>query len=130
MTESKRGPGQPPWIPTKEIIEQVESYAALGLTKEQIADCLGISYQTLNEKTKEYADFSEAIKRGQSKGIARMANLLTKSADGGSVPAQIFYLKARAKWSDLQTEEVEKAVKNELQEIRNSVQEWMQNQKK
>jgi len=105
MDEAKHPGGRPPWIPTKKILEEVESYAALGLTKEQIANCLGISYQTLNEKSKEYSEFAEAIKRGLDKGIARMANLLIKHAEAGSVPSVIFFLKARAKWSDQNKDE-------------------------
>jgi len=92
--------GRPPWIPGKEAIEKVEEYASLGLTKEQIANCLGISYQTFNEKTKEYQEFSDAVKRGQDKGIAKVAEKLIINVNLGNVPAQIFYLKARAKWSD------------------------------
>ena len=91
---------RPGWIPTPERLEQVESYAALGLNKQQIADCLGIHYDTLNEKNKAYPEFSEALSRGQSKGIARMTNLLLKHAEAGNSSSVIFYLKARAKWSD------------------------------
>lgn len=91
---------RPEWIPTPERIEQVESYASLGLTKLQIADCLGISYDTLNEKCKEYSEFSEALKRGESKGIAMVANELVKNAKVGNVTAQIFFLKCRAGWKE------------------------------
>jgi|SRR6478736_5967279 len=118
--------GRPEWIPTPETLEKVEGYAALGLTKEQIASCLGISYQTFNEKTKEYSEFSDAVKRGLDKGIARMANLLIKHAEGGNVPSVIFFLKARAKWSDQNIEEVEKAIKNELNAVREMVQKCLQ----
>lgn len=118
--------GRPEWIPTPERIEKAEGYAALGLTKEQIARCLGISYETLNEKTKYYPEFSDAIKDGQAKGIARAANLLIKFAEGGSVPSVIFYLKAVGKWSDQNLEEVQTAIKSELDEVRKMVQECLQ----
>ena len=85
---------------TEEIIKKAESLAANGLTKEEIAHCLDISYQTLNEKTKQYSEFSEAIKRGKSKGIGMMANNLVKLAKGGNAAANIFWLKARAKWKE------------------------------
>ena len=117
---------RPEWIPTPATIEKVEGYAALGLTKEQIASCLGISYQTLNEKTKYYPEFADAIKAGLDKGIARMANLLIKHAESGSVPSVIFFLKARAKWSDQNIEEVEKAIKTELNAVREMVQKCLQ----
>lgn len=122
--------GRPAWEPTPHRLEQVESYAALGLTKEQIADCLGICYDTLNEKQKAYPEFSEALKRGLSKGIARAAQLLIKHAESGSVPSVIFFLKARAKWSDQNLEEVEKTIKNELDAVREMVQRCMKEQSK
>lgn len=122
--------GRPPWEPTQERIDQVESYAALGLNKEQIADCMGICYDTLNEKQKAFPAFAEALKKGKSKGIARAANLLLKHAEMGSVPSVIFYLKAQAKWSDQNIEEVEKAIKNELETVREMVQRCMQEQGK
>jgi transcriptional regulator with XRE-family HTH domain len=85
---------------TQEVIDKAESLAASGLTKQEIADCLGISYQTLNEKTKEFAEFSEAIIRGKAKGIGMMANNLVKLAKGGNAAANIFWLKAQAKWRE------------------------------
>lgn len=101
MTDiKKKGRGRPPWIPYDN--EKVESLAARGLTKEQIASCLGISYQTLNEKSKEFADFADAIKRGQDKGISIVANALFEGAKSGNTTAQIFFLKARAKWRDVE----------------------------
>ena len=92
--------GKPPWIPTPEIIKKAEEYAALGLTKAQIASCLGIHYDTLNNKTKQYDDFNDAIKRGLDRGIAKYANLLLEHAKDGNSSSVIFFLKARAKWSD------------------------------
>lgn len=85
---------------TEEIIKKAESLAANGLTKQEIADCLDIHYDTLNEKTKQYPEFSAAIIRGKSKGIGMMANNLVKLAKGGNAAANIFWLKARAKWKE------------------------------
>ncbi len=92
--------GRPHWTPSEENIRQVEDYAARGLTQQQIADCLGIHISTLCDKKNVYSEFGDAIKRGQSKGIANVADFLRDSAQSGNVSAQIFYLKARAKWSD------------------------------
>jgi len=85
---------------TQEVIDKAESLAAAGLTKEEIAGCLGIHYDTLNEKTKMYPEFSEAISRGKCKGIGMMANNLVKLAKAGNAAANIFWLKARAKWKE------------------------------
>lgn len=100
MTEKTRG--RPPFEITDEVIEKAEWYASRGLTKEQIAGCLGISYETLNEKCKAFPDFSDAIRTGIDKGIAHMANLLIKNAENGNATAQIFYLKAKGGWKENQ----------------------------
>jgi hypothetical protein len=92
--------GRPKFLITKEVMDKAESLAARGLTLEQTASCLGISYQTLNERKKEYVEFSDAIKKGQHKGISIIANALFESAKKGNTAAQIFYMKARADWKD------------------------------
>lgn len=103
MAEQHKNPvGQPKWIPTKEHIDKVESYGALGMTKKDIARCIGICYDTLREREKEYAEFSAAIKRGEAKGLAQVAADLIKNVKKGNATAQIFYLKCRGKgkWVD------------------------------
>ena len=82
--------------------QKVESLAAQGLTKKQIAYSLGIGESTLYEKQKTNPEFLEAIKKGQAKGIGTITNALFQSGKGGNVTAQIFYLKNRQpdKWSD------------------------------
>ena len=85
---------------TQEVIDKAEELAADGLTKEQVANCLGISYQTLNEKTKINDEFAEAIKRGRDKGVCMMANNLVTLAKSGNAAANIFWLKAQGKWRE------------------------------
>ena len=94
--------GRPSFEVTDEVIAKAEKLAAQGLTLEQIALTLGICYQTLNEKRKEFSDFSEAIKREQAKGIAQVTNKLYGKAIEGDNTAMIFYLKNRdpANWKD------------------------------
>lgn len=118
--------GRPKFEITPEICEKAESLAAQGLTLEQIARSLGIHYDTLNEKSKEFSVFSDAIKNGQAKGIAIITNKLFERGKGYSHPeekifcskdgtitraettkhwppdttAQIFFLKNRAGWTD------------------------------
>ena len=84
------------------MIAEAERLAARGLTKEQIAYCLGFSADTLSRREKDFAAFAEAIKKGKAKGIADVANALYESAMGGSIPGQIFFLKNRdpANWKD------------------------------
>ena len=83
-------------------LNKVESLAAQGLTKKQIAYCLDIGESTLYDKQKRDPEFLEAIKKGQAKGIGTITNALFQSGKGGNVTAQIFYLKNRQpdKWSD------------------------------
>ena len=94
--------GRPAFKITPEICKKAESLAAQGLTLEQTAHTLGISYQTLNEKKKEFADFSEAIELGKAKGIATVTNALFNKAKDGDVPAMKYYLNNRdnGNWKD------------------------------
>tara|TARA_R110000822_G_scaffold65687_3_gene160797 strand:- start:566 stop:946 length:381 start_codon:yes stop_codon:yes gene_type:complete len=94
--------GRPAFEITQEVIEKSEKLAAQGLTLEQISKVLGICYQTLNEKRKEFNELSEAIKRGQAKGVAQVTNKLYGKALEGDNTAMIFYLKNRDSdnWKD------------------------------
>lgn len=97
--------GRPKWIPDQQAYDSAFHYASIGLTEEQIAHNLGISYETLNERKKEYPEFADNIKRGKSYGIETVANKLFESAQAGNLGAQIFYLKARASWKEINTNE-------------------------
>ena len=94
--------GRPRIEITEALINEAERLAARGLTKEQIAYCLGFSADTLSRREKDSAVFAEAIKKGKAKGIADVANALYESAIAGSIPGQIFFLKNRdpANWKD------------------------------
>lgn len=88
-------------------LEKVEEYAGLGLTREEIALSLGISYSTLNRRIKESEDVDAAMKRGRTKANIKVGNALMKAIEGGNVTAIIFYLKARAGWTEKQQIEAE-----------------------
>lgn len=94
--------GRPRIEITSDMIAEAERLAARGLTKEQIAYCLGIGSSTLFEKLKEYPEFSEALKKGKALGISDVANALYEAAMGGSIPGMIWYLKNRdpSNWKD------------------------------
>lgn len=89
-------------------VEKVEHLASRGLTEQQIADVLGISWKTLHARKRKYEEFSDALKRGKSKGIATVANKLMEHALAGNITAQIFYLKTRDRdnWSEQQNHQV------------------------
>ncbi len=83
-------------------LQQVENLAARGLNEGQVAHALGISQETLIQRKKKYSEFSEALKRGQAKGIAKIANALFEQGMNGQTAAAIFYMKNRAGWTDKQ----------------------------
>ena len=85
-------------------LAKVEALASRLLSKEQIAISLGISEKTLYNRQNEFAEFTEAIKRGREKGVATIANKLVESAIDGNTTAQIFILKTHGgqEWKDKQ----------------------------
>lgn len=85
----------------KEVnVREVRRLAALGCTQKEIAGCLGMHQDTYYERKKENPEISEAYRQGLSYGISRVAGALFENAINGDTSAQIFFLKARAKWSD------------------------------
>tara|TARA_R100000458_G_C8248037_1_gene225513 strand:- start:607 stop:1095 length:489 start_codon:yes stop_codon:yes gene_type:complete len=100
MDKSK--PKKPGRKPIKIDIDKVEQLAAQGLGPTQIARALGVSWDTYNKNKKRSSELSDAIKRGEAKGLAEVTNALFSSAQGGNVTAQIFYLKNRdtTNWMD------------------------------
>ena len=85
-------------------LEQVENLASRGLGTTQIARALGVSWDTIDRNRKRSAEFEDALKRGQAKGLATVTNSLFTSATDGNVTAQIFYLKNQdpKNWKDRQ----------------------------
>jgi transcriptional regulator with XRE-family HTH domain len=81
-------------------LERVTELASRGLSQEQIAAALGIGARTLQSRKAESADFAAAIEKGRAEGIEEVANALFTNAKNGNVTAQIFFLKAQAKWKD------------------------------
>tara|TARA_R100000700_G_C3157489_1_gene134381 strand:- start:613 stop:1035 length:423 start_codon:yes stop_codon:yes gene_type:complete len=90
---------------TPEILEKITDLGSQGLTSGQIARSLGVSWDTLDRRRKEYAEIEEAIKKGEALGINKVTNALMQSATNDkNVMAQIFYLKNRdpQRWADRQ----------------------------
>ncbi len=99
----KRGPKQRPI--NQELLEQVESPAARGLSQKQVCEALGISESWWHEKKPISPELQESYKRGAALGLADVSNALYESAMSGTPVAQIFYLKNRApkEWADVQS---------------------------
>lgn len=88
------------------FLKKIEEYARLGLTHLQISQMLGIPHSTYNVyKQEKYPSIQESYDRGKAKGISEVADALLKKcvqedALKADTKAQIFYLKAIAKWRD------------------------------
>ncbi len=89
-------------------IEKVEALAAVGCSYEEICLNLRISSKTFYNKRKENPEITEAIKRGQAKGLATIENALFKKAKEGNVTAAIFYLvnRGNGKWRSINRTEI------------------------
>ena len=90
---------------------KVESLASRGLTREQIANALGISERTLYTRQSESAEFADAIKRGYAKGVASVSNKLYESAMRGEAWAVCFFLKTKGGFKETQKLEMTADVK-------------------
>lgn len=79
---------------------EVERLASCGLTLVQICDALAVHPETLRRRRRDYLEFADALARGRARGTAAVASALFEKATAGDLKAQIFFLKARAGWSE------------------------------
>ena len=84
----------------EDVLQAAEEASARGLSDIQVAEVLGISRATISRRKRDDEAFDAAIKRGKARGIQEVSNILFEVTLQGCVPAMIFYLKARAGWSD------------------------------
>ena len=91
------------WI-TEDKLKVLKGWAMSGLTKEQIANNIGISRSLLYEWTDRSKEFADALRSGIQEADAKVVNALYESAINGNTTAQIFWLKNRIsdKWRDKQ----------------------------
>lgn len=85
-----------------EGLQLLEGWARDGLTDEQIAKNMGISYSTLKEWKNKYSAISATLKKGKEVVDYEVENALLNAALAGNTTAQIFWLKNRRpdKWRD------------------------------
>lgn len=101
-------------------LAKLEQFAALGLTREQVAHNLGFSFKTWTRYNKD-GSLEEAYQKGKSKGISVIANALYKKAREGNTTAQIFFLKCNG-WKEESAVEVKNTapvqliIKNDLKD--------------
>ena len=103
MTETKRGPGQPPHAPTSQQRKMVESMSAYGIPQDDISKVIGISIDTLAKHYREELDTATA------KANAKVAETLYRQATNADNPrsatAAIFWLKTRGGWKETSVHE-------------------------
>lgn len=85
--------------------EQVEKLAPY-LSKEMIADYLGVSRVTLAAKMDADPALEAAYMRGKAKAIAVVSGGLLAKAREGDTASAIFYLKTQAGWRETNRTEV------------------------
>jgi len=66
---------------------KVEELAADGFAEYQIAQGLGVCWNTFNARRKENPEIDEALKRGQQAALGKVENALYASAVQGNLGA-------------------------------------------
>ncbi len=80
---------------TEEKIKRTGKLAGLGLSNDQIAECLDMSRSSFYKFMQKNGDFRDSLERGRSKSVMEISNALNKSARAGNVKAQIYFLRCR-----------------------------------
>ena len=80
---------------TEEKIQRTGKLAGLGLSNDQIAECLDMSRSSFYKFMQKNGDFRDSLERGRSKSVMEISNALYKSARAGNVKAQIYFLRCR-----------------------------------
>lgn len=96
-TRTKTGArvGRPPHQPTDRTRAQVRAFAGYGLPYRQIATLLGIGVNTLQDH------YGADLEAGEAQATAQVARTLYEKATvGKDLGAAIFWMKARAGWSE------------------------------
>jgi predicted DNA-binding protein (UPF0251 family) len=86
---------------TKKEISDIEGFAAIGLTQEQICHVLGVSPDTLQRRVKEGdTRITDAILRGKSLAIGNVAKKAYESAMGGNTAMIKYFLAIHNNWHE------------------------------
>src|SRR5215831_7422787 len=85
---------RPAFIVTDAMREKVQYLAGLGVPQDDLAKIIGCAPKTLRKR------FREELDRGVAEANAMVAGYLFNAAKQGNVPAQIFWLKTRARWRE------------------------------
>ena len=104
VRKKRKPPVAHKYVPTPEDRRKVEQLKAFGLTTEQVGIVLGVSKGTVEKH------FRIELSRGDIKANAMVAQNLFRTATEGrgmvALTAQIFWLKTRARWREVDRLEV------------------------
>ena len=100
MIDKNKG-GRPIIELTDEQVIQVKALAQY-LSKEQIADYLGVARSTFDAILERDEQVFIHYKKGKASAIANVAKGLVQQAIEGNMTAAIFYLKSQAGWRETQ----------------------------
>lgn len=88
--------------------KEVSNLAARGLTQQQVALALGVSLRTVANRLVDDQKFADAFEKGRAKGLAKVADALFRNAtQNNNTAAQIFIMKARGGWKEVDKQEIE-----------------------
>jgi hypothetical protein len=79
--------------------ERVLSLARVGVTQDDIANIIDCDSKTLRKH------FRDELNRGMAEANAEIAGHLFATAKAGNVAAQIFWMKAKARWREREASE-------------------------
>lgn len=99
QTDEVNKGGRPIIELTDEQVIQVKALAQY-LSKEQIADYLGVARNTFDAILERDDKVFEHYKKGKATAIANVAKGLVQQAIEGNMTAAIFYLKTQAGWRE------------------------------
>ena len=85
---------QVPHEPTEETRKLAKTLSGLGVPQDDIATLVGVSKPTLHKHYREDLD------KGMAEANAKVAGSLFNQAVNGNTSAAIFWMKARANWSE------------------------------
>ena len=95
MDEPKDLGGRPPWKPTPEQLEQVKQMSGMGITHVQMSAIMGVDEKTIRKHCRKEID------SGAVEATLKVAqNLFHQATEQNNTAAMIFWMKARAGWSE------------------------------
>ena len=99
---AKRGdkPLTDSFVVTQEVIDRVYQLTANGLSKHDVAGCLGMNEATLTKLVKKYPAVRKALGDGRYFGLQNATSRLRNVIDQGNAAAIMFYLKTRWLWRE------------------------------